>query len=125
MTLGSSSRSSMPLAERRSTSAASYGATRQPSAAAQNRASGEASSQSKTIASIGTGRAYAGVVREAGVFVDSSCEEGLCSTCQVRVISGEIDHRDMVLTDAQKAAGDRMLTCISRAKPGEKLVLDL
>ena len=65
------------------------------------------------------------VVREAGAYVDSSCEEGLCSTCMVRVISGGVEHRDQVLTRAEKDRGDRVLTCVSRARPGEKLVLDL
>ena len=64
-------------------------------------------------------------VREAGVALDSSCEEGLCSTCIARVISGGIEHRDQVLSAAEKARGDRILTCISRAMPGERLVLDL
>lgn len=64
-------------------------------------------------------------VREAGVYLDSSCEEGLCSTCIARVISGGIEHRDQVLTEKERAKGDRILTCVSRATPGEKLVLDL
>lgn len=57
--------------------------------------------------------------------MDSSCEEGLCATCQVRVISGEIEHRDQILTTADKARGDTMMTCVSRGKAGEKLVLDI
>jgi vanillate O-demethylase ferredoxin subunit len=65
------------------------------------------------------------VVREAGVFADSSCEQGLCSTCQVRVISGEIEHRDQILTTEDKAKGDTMMMCVSRGKPGEKLVIDI
>ncbi len=66
------------------------------------------------------------VVREAGVFADSSCEQGLCSTCQVRVISGEIEHRDQILSTEDKARGDSMMMCVSRGKPGgDKLVLDI
>jgi vanillate O-demethylase ferredoxin subunit len=65
------------------------------------------------------------VVREAGVFADSSCEQGLCSTCQVRVISGEIEHRDQILTTEDKARGDTMMMCVSRGKPGDKLVIDI
>lgn len=52
------------------------------------------------------------------------CSRGDCGICQTGVISGEIDHRDVVLSDAEKAAGDVMQICVSRAK-GEKLVLDL
>ncbi|MGW1724666.1 PDR/VanB family oxidoreductase [Streptomyces sp. NPDC002306] len=51
-----------------------------------------------------------------------SCEQGFCGTCQQRVLEGEIDHRDALLTDAERA--DSMLICVSRAK-SERLVLDL
>ncbi|MDX1484503.1 MAG: 2Fe-2S iron-sulfur cluster-binding protein [Alphaproteobacteria bacterium] len=65
------------------------------------------------------------VIREAGVFADSSCEQGLCSTCQVRVISGEIEHRDQILSQEEKAAGDTMMICVSRGKGEDRLVLDI
>jgi ferredoxin-NADP reductase len=64
-------------------------------------------------------------IRATGEFVESSCEQGLCSTCQVRVISGEVEHRDQILTDEEMAKGDTMMMCVSRGKPGEKLVLDI
>jgi ferredoxin-NADP reductase len=51
-----------------------------------------------------------------------SCEQGWCGTCQQRVLEGEIDHRDELLTDSER--GDSMLICVSRAR-GERLVLDL
>ncbi|MCS0605128.1 PDR/VanB family oxidoreductase [Streptomyces sp. LP11] len=51
-----------------------------------------------------------------------SCEQGFCGTCQQRVLEGEIDHRDELLTDAER--GDSMLICVSRAR-GERLVLDM
>lgn len=51
-----------------------------------------------------------------------SCEQGFCGTCQQRVLEGEIDHRDELLTDAERA--DSMLICVSRCS-GERLVLDL
>ncbi|MFD7298088.1 PDR/VanB family oxidoreductase [Streptomyces sp. NPDC059897] len=51
-----------------------------------------------------------------------SCEQGFCGTCQQRVVEGEIEHRDELLTDAERA--DSMLICVSRAR-GERLVLDL
>ena len=54
----------------------------------------------------------------------SSCGEGICGTCEATVLSGEIDHRDSVLTDRQRAAGNTMMTCVSRAN-GDRLVLDL
>ncbi|MFI1361796.1 PDR/VanB family oxidoreductase [Streptomyces griseochromogenes] len=51
-----------------------------------------------------------------------SCEQGFCGTCQQRVLEGEVDHRDELLTDAERT--DSMLICVSRAR-SERLVLDL
>ncbi|MGW1914105.1 PDR/VanB family oxidoreductase [Streptomyces sp. NPDC002076] len=51
-----------------------------------------------------------------------SCEQGFCGTCQQRVLEGEIDHRDELLTDAERA--DSMLICVSRAR-SDRLVLDM
>ncbi|MET7362990.1 PDR/VanB family oxidoreductase [Streptomyces sp. NPDC005562] len=51
-----------------------------------------------------------------------SCEQGFCGTCQQRVVEGEIDHRDELLTDGERARS--MLICVSRAR-GERLVLDM
>jgi ferredoxin-NADP reductase len=53
-----------------------------------------------------------------------SCQQGFCGTCQVRVMSGQPEHRDSILTDEQRAAGE-MLICVSRAAAGSRLVLDL
>ncbi|MGD1217788.1 MULTISPECIES: PDR/VanB family oxidoreductase [Streptomyces] len=51
-----------------------------------------------------------------------SCEQGFCGTCQQRVLEGEIDHRDELLTDAER--DDSMLICVSRAR-SERIVLDM
>ena len=64
------------------------------------------------------------VVEEAGVLVLSSCREGTCGTCEVRVMDGEIDHRDSILTPDEQAANDVMYVCVSRSV-GPKLTLEL
>ncbi|AMD00068.1 cytochrome P450/oxidoreductase [Halomonas chromatireducens] len=64
------------------------------------------------------------VLRTAGIDVPSDCEEGLCGSCQVEVVEGEVDHRDKVLTAAERASQDRLMSCCSRAR-GRKLVLAL
>ncbi|WP_333774139.1 PDR/VanB family oxidoreductase [Streptomyces sp. IBSBF 3136] len=51
-----------------------------------------------------------------------SCEQGFCGTCQQRVLEGEIDHRDELLTDAERS--DSMLICVSRSR-SDRLVLDM
>jgi len=63
-------------------------------------------------------------IEDAGVPMMSSCGEGICETCEATVLAGETDHRDSVLTDWQRAAGNTMMTCVSRAN-GNRLVLDL
>lgn len=64
------------------------------------------------------------VVEEAGISVLSSCTEGTCGTCETTVLSGEVDHRDSLLTPAEQAANDTMFICVSRAAC-PKLVLEL
>ena len=61
----------------------------------------------------------------AGVDVASDCCEGLCGSCEVGVLSGEIDHRDKVMTRAERAENTRVMTCCSRAKGGGKVRLAL
>ncbi|MEU3885490.1 PDR/VanB family oxidoreductase [Streptomyces sp. NPDC029041] len=63
-------------------------------------------------------------VRAAGAEVLYSCTEGTCGTCETDVLGGEPDHRDSVLTDDERAAGETMMICVSRCR-GKRLVLDL
>ncbi|MBT0773597.1 oxidoreductase [Kineosporia sp. J2-2] len=60
---------------------------------------------------------------EAGADILRDCEEGICGTCETRVVSGTVEHRDHVLTRTEKEAGDCMMVCVSRASG--LLVLDL
>lgn len=62
-------------------------------------------------------------LRDAGVDVNFDCCVGDCGTCAVKILEGEAEHRDHVLSDAQKAQGF-MCVCVSRAK-SDKLVLAL
>nr|WP_281411512.1 iron-sulfur cluster-binding domain-containing protein [Enterovirga sp. DB1703] len=64
------------------------------------------------------------VLAENGIVVPTSCEQGVCGTCQTGVISGRPEHRDLFLSDEEHAAGDTMLICVSRSLDRE-LVLDL
>ena len=56
--------------------------------------------------------------------VDYTCLQGTCGTCITPVIEGAIDHRDAILSDAEKMSGNKMCLCVSRAK-NDKIVLDL
>lgn len=57
------------------------------------------------------------VLRENGLEVPSSCETGTCGTCRTKYLSGEADHRDLVLAEHEKA--DTIMICVSRAKTDE------
>jgi ferredoxin-NADP reductase len=61
---------------------------------------------------------------DANIEVQSSCEQGICGTCECRVLEGEIDHRDSILSAAEQAANQTMMVCVSRAKSA-RVVLDL
>lgn len=63
-------------------------------------------------------------LRAANIDVQSDCEEGLCGSCEVSVLAGDIDHRDVVLTRAEREANRKMMSCCSRAC-GQRIVLEL
>ena len=61
------------------------------------------------------GKSLLEVLEEAGIAWPSSCREGLCGSCEAPVLSGAVDHRDYVLSDAQRAEHRCMMVCVSRA----------
>lgn len=64
------------------------------------------------------------VIRQAVPDVAYSCQQGFCGTCRTRVVSGcgEVEHRDRVLTDRERA--DTMTICVSRSRGG-RIAVDL
>lgn len=70
------------------------------------------------------GMSIAKALKAAGVKVDVSCEEGVCGTCICDVLEGIPDHRDHFLNEEERASGDQMAVCCSRAK-SSRLVLDI
>jgi vanillate O-demethylase ferredoxin subunit len=63
------------------------------------------------------------ILRENHINIEVSCEQGICGTCVTRVIEGQLDHRDMYLSDDEKASGKIFTPCCSRGQG--MLVLDL
>jgi ferredoxin-NADP reductase len=63
-------------------------------------------------------------VRDAGVEVQASCEQGICGTCETRVLGGTPDHRDSLLSAEEKKSNRVMMICCSGSL-GDELVLDL
>jgi ferredoxin-NADP reductase len=61
---------------------------------------------------------------DEGIDVPYSCSEGICGTCETKVLAGEPDHRDSVLSPKEKASNKAMMVCVSGCKSAT-LVLDL
>lgn len=64
------------------------------------------------------------IERDSTVPVECLCREGVCGTCETRILEGEAEHADQYLSNAEKAAQKTMLICVSSAK-GSRIVLDL
>jgi ferredoxin-NADP reductase len=62
-------------------------------------------------------------LEDVDVFIPSACREGICGTCEVKVLDGVPDHRDSLLSPQEQEAGRTMLLCVSRAR-GARLVVD-
>jgi vanillate O-demethylase ferredoxin subunit len=76
------------------------------------------------VIAVPVGKTVVQALAEAGVEVQTSCEQGVCGTCLTRVLDGAPDHRDMYLTPEEQAANDQFTPCCSRARSA-RLVLDL
>lgn len=76
------------------------------------------------IFTIPPGKSIIEVLEAAGVELMYDCQRGDCGICQTTVLEGVPDHRDVILTDDERAANDVMQICVSRAK-SPKIVLDL
>ncbi len=76
------------------------------------------------IIQVGENDTILNALEDEGLFIPVSCEEGVCGTCVTRLLGGEADHKDVFLTDEEKAHMDQIAVCCSRAKSA-RLVLDL
>ncbi|MNP37287.1 Phenoxybenzoate dioxygenase subunit beta [compost metagenome] len=94
-----------------------------PSEDAQDSYSVELKKSGKTL-NIEPGLNLLDVLLEAGCDIEYSCREGVCGSCETRVLEGDIDHRDGVLTKAERAANTSMMVCVSGCK-SRRMVLDL
>lgn len=73
---------------------------------------------------VAPGKTILDTLRDNGFDTPFSCTEGVCGTCETRVLEGIPDHRDLILTEAERASNKTMLICCSGSK-SDKLVLDL
>jgi vanillate O-demethylase ferredoxin subunit len=81
--------------------------------------------QSGVTLTIPADRTILDVMIEEGFGVPYACEEGWCGACIIPMLGGKADHRDEVLSNAEKESNEKIQVCVSRALPGEKLILDM
>lgn len=80
--------------------------------------------RSGRVITVGKEQSVLDALREGGVAIATSCEQGVCGTCLTRVLEGEPEHWDMYLSVEEQDANDQFLPCCSRSKSA-LLVLDL
>jgi ferredoxin-NADP reductase len=80
--------------------------------------------KSGKVLEISTARPLLDALLEAGVDAGHSCREGICGACETPVLEGEIEHRDSILSQAERDANRSMMVCVSHCKSAQ-LVLDL
>jgi tetrachlorobenzoquinone reductase len=80
--------------------------------------------RSKRTIAVPTGKTVLDALLDAGIAVSYACTEGVCGTCETRVIEGIPDHRDLFLSKEEQAANKTMMICCSGSK-SPTLVLDI
>lgn len=80
--------------------------------------------RSGVVLAVPADRSILQVLCAHGYDVPCACREGVCGTCETPVLAGEPEHRDALLSPAERAANKTMMVCVSRSKT-KRLVLDL
>lgn len=80
--------------------------------------------RSKRSLQVAAGESLLSVLQANQIDVPFNCQEGVCGSCETRILEGEAEHRDSVLSKAERAANKSMMVCVSGCK-GARLVLDL
>jgi tetrachlorobenzoquinone reductase len=73
---------------------------------------------------VGKGDSILDVLLLEGLDVPYSCQQGVCGSCETRVLAGIPDHRDLLLSETEQAANKIMMICCSRSLT-DTLTLDL
>ncbi|MEU8891651.1 2Fe-2S iron-sulfur cluster-binding protein [Streptomyces sp. NPDC048442] len=79
---------------------------------------------SGTVVAVPADQSVLEALREEAPGLSASCEDGLCGSCELRVLHGTPDHRDDVLSPSDRTRTDLMYPCVSRAQ-SPRLVVDL
>ena len=79
---------------------------------------------SQAIYTIPADKTIIDVLYENGIHHPISCEQGICGTCIVKVLEGEPDHRDSILTEEERSVNGEFTPCCSRSH-SDLLVLEI
>ncbi|GGL16283.1 PDR/VanB family oxidoreductase [Nocardia jinanensis] len=80
--------------------------------------------RSGTVLTVGPDDLMLDVIRDSCPDLMTSCEEGFCGTCETKVLDGEPEHHDTILSEKERSTGKTMMVCVGRSK-SPRLVLDL
>ena len=80
--------------------------------------------RSGKVLQVGENEFLLDVLNRAKAGIPCSCTQGICGSCITPVISGDIDHRDAILSEKERQQGNKMCVCVGRARSG-RLVLDI
>ncbi|WP_377273949.1 PDR/VanB family oxidoreductase [Peterkaempfera sp. SMS 1(5)a] len=101
-----------------------FAAVRVPQPAGGEQSFEVEAARSGVTLTVGPEESIVDALERAGVAVETSCRDGICGTCETAVLDGTPDHRDMLLSAEEHAAGRTMMVCVSRCS-SRRLVLDL
>jgi ferredoxin len=79
--------------------------------------------RSRRTLAVADGQTILEAMEVDGLVPACSCREGVCGTCETRVLAGTPDHRDSVLDTSEHEDGATMMICVSRSRT-PRLVLD-
>lgn len=80
--------------------------------------------RSKRTIAVEAGKSILDALLDAGIHANYACTEGVCGTCETRVLEGIPDHRDQFLSKEEQATNQTIMICCSGSK-SKMLVLDL
>jgi ferredoxin-NADP reductase len=66
------------------------------------------------------GKSMLQALEDAGIAMIFDCRKGECGLCALPIleVDGIVDHRDVFFSEEEKAAGERVCTCVSRVYGG-------
>lgn len=99
-----------------------FAATQKPAPVSSDACTVELRKSGKTL-TVAPGVSILDAMQQEGIQPEFSCREGICGACETKIISGDVEHHDQILTKQERAANKSMMICVSMCRSG-RLVLD-